>query len=112
MQAAKQAVVIEYPVKRRGAKDAVESLFEGHVQQVATGEFDARTEIRLEIGTGGVEHVLGEVEAHYLSARQGFQKITSETPGAAAGVEHGFIASQRNACQHFLPQLTCGAEIW
>jgi len=75
MQAAKQAVVIEYPVKRRGAKKMPSNLcFERQVRQVATGEFDARTENPAGDSTGGGEHVLGEVEAHYLSARQGFQK--------------------------------------
>jgi hypothetical protein len=94
MQATKQAVVIEYPVKRRGAEDAVESLLKGHVQQVATDEFDATAEIRLEIGTGGAEHVLGKVESHDMSAGQSFQKIAGETAGAAAGIEDGFISAQ------------------
>ena len=94
MQAAKQAVVIEYPVKRSGAEDAVEFLLEGHVQEVATDEFDATAEIRVEIGTGGVKHVLREVKCYDMSPRQSFQKITCETAGAAAGIEDGFISTE------------------
>src|SRR5579864_4197670 len=100
MQVAKQPIVIEYPVKRRGAEDAVEPLLEGHFQQVAADEFDTIAEIWLEIGTSDVNHVLREVECHNVSAGQSLQEFSRKSAGAAAGIEDGFIAAQRNPRQN------------
>jgi hypothetical protein len=75
---------------------------------IGAHELNTAAEIRFEISTGRIDHVLGEIESHDTSARESLQKIASKPASTAAGVEDSFIPTKGNTREHLLSPADLG----
>ena len=108
-----QLVVIEHPVERGGADDAVEPAFEGQVQEIADYQTKSTPKLRRQMFARGLEHVLGQINADDVAFRQSFQQLGSEPSSSTSGIEHDLVAAQTQARQNFLAptDLRCGKAV-
>ena len=83
-------------MKRRGADDAIKSILEGQVEQIAGNKVHTLTVFGKMIA-GRSQHVLREISGNYAALWQSFQKIRCKAAGSTASVEHKVVSTQFEA---------------
>jgi len=100
-EAGEKCVMIVNPVKRRGAEDAVGDGFQVEGGHVGGEDLDAIAELRSEEVASAADHVFGKIAGEDCALRQALSEFCREAAGAAAGVEHGFVAAKLDAVENF-----------
>src|SRR5579864_1273291 len=93
--------MVEYPMERGRADNAVESVNERQLRKIARDQAHPRTELCKMLARGS-EHVLGTVQAHNTTVRQGFDQFRGQPSRPASRVKHDFIAAQLQPRKHLL----------
>jgi len=96
--------VIQNPVERGRADDAIEAVVKWECSQIGSDEGDAGTEIG-EVLAGVLYHVAGKVKADDSATRHAFGENSGKSSTATAGVENEFIAAQVELAENFLPPM-------
>jgi hypothetical protein len=86
--------MIEDPVERRSAENAVEGIAKRKPNEVADHELRAITELWPKVVLRMPQHVAGEVECDDSAARQILQQKAGQLPGSATGVQNAFVAAE------------------
>jgi hypothetical protein len=102
VQFSEELIVIEHPMKSRGAHNDVERAPEWQMKEIAANQMQPRTELRREVLARGMQHVLGEIDADNAPARQGFEQIRSQSARSTTGIQDDFISTKVQPLQNFL----------
>ena len=86
--------MIQYPVKRRRAHDAVESTLKGQMQEVSSNQPNWHNKLGPEVLARPSQHILRKINSNHAAPGQSLDQFSRQTAGAAPGVKHGFISPQ------------------
>src|ERR1700716_2210596 len=94
--------MIQHPVKRRGAHNAVKSTLKGQMQKVSSNQSYSHTKVWPEVAARRSQHVLRQIDANDTAPRHSLDQVSRQTARAAPGVEDNLISPQSQPQQYLL----------